>query len=132
MGVKEVAERYHNSGYNCAQSVLCACGKYTGLDEKTALSLSAGFGGGVRCGEVCGAVSGAVMALGCAFPFNDAADVNSKNKIAQLAKSVSSDYKEKYGCLRCVDLKRSGHSCAELIAHGAELAEQIITDNKEE
>ena len=132
MGVKEDAIKFHDSGYNCAQSVLCACGKYTGLDEKTALALSAGFGGGVRCGEVCGAVSGAVMALGCAFPFTDSSDIESKNKIAKLSKCVSADFSENYGCLRCLDLKRSGHSCGELIAHGAELAEKIINENKEE
>ena len=59
-------------------------GRYTGLDEKTALAVSGGFGGGVRCGEICGAVSGAVMAMGLAFPFNDGDDAQAKAKIAKL------------------------------------------------
>ena len=64
MGAKEKALALHAQGFNCAQCVLSALGDYTGMDEKTALAISAGFGGGVRCGEICGAVSGAVMALG--------------------------------------------------------------------
>ena len=51
MDVKKLATEYHEKGFNCAQSVLCACGAYTGLDEKTALAVSGGFGGGLRCGE---------------------------------------------------------------------------------
>ena len=48
MDIREKAEKLHKSGFNCAQSVLGACGEYTGLDENTALAVSAGFGGGVR------------------------------------------------------------------------------------
>ena len=70
MEIREEATKLHESGFNCAQSVLCACGKYTGLDDKTALALSAGFGGGARCGEICGALSGAIMVLGLTNPYN--------------------------------------------------------------
>ena len=64
MDVKKEATRIHESGHNCAQSVFCSCREYTGIDDKTALAISGGFGGGVRCGEICGALSGAVMAIG--------------------------------------------------------------------
>ena len=74
MGAKEKALALHSQGFNCAQAVLGALGDYTGLDEKTALALTAGFGGGVRCGEICGAASGAVMALGLHYPWNDPED----------------------------------------------------------
>lgn len=130
MGIKEEAVRLHQSGFNCAQCVLCACGKYTGLDDKTALALSAGFGGGIRCGEICGAISGAVMALGLAYPFADSADSEAKTKIAALTKRCTADFRDKYGCVRCTELKAAGVSCDELIGHGAELAESIIKENK--
>ena len=130
MGIKEDAARLHECGFNCAQSVLCACGKYTGLDDKTALAVSGGFGGGVRCGEICGAISGAVMAIGLANPFTDGTDSEAKDKIAQLTKQCTADFKEKDGSVRCADLKAANVSCAELIEHGAELAEIIINGNK--
>ena len=64
----------NQGGYNCAQSVLCAFSDLTGLEEKTALAIAAGLGGGLRSGEVCGAVSGAVLVLGALFPFDDSTD----------------------------------------------------------
>ena len=130
MGIKEEAVKLHKDGFNCAQSVLCACGKYTGLDDKTALAVSGGFGGGVRCGEICGAISGTVMAVGLAYPFADSADSEAKKRIAGLTKECTADFKDKYGCVRCIELKTAGVSCDELIGHGAELAESIINANK--
>lgn len=131
MSIKEEAVKLHDKGYNCAQSVAAACGKYTGLDEKTAFAVSGGFGGGVRCGEICGAVSGAVMAIGLTNPYVDGADIEARNKIALLTKECTKRFKEQFGCIRCVELKQSGHSCDELIAFGAGLAEDIILKNQD-
>ena len=130
MSIKDKALEYHMSGYNCAQSVIAALGEYTNLDEDTALAISAGFGGGVRSGEICGAISGAVMALGLAFPFNDANDTDAKKKISVLASRCVAEAKEKYGCVRCLELKSNGVSCAETIGYMAEVAEKLINENK--
>ena len=123
MGIKEDAVRLHGEGLNCAQCVLCACGKYTGLDKETSVSVAAGFGGGVRCGEICGAVSGAVMAIGASRKENTAC-------VAALTKQCTGAFREKYGNLRCLDLKRAGVSCDELIAFGADTAEKLINDKE--
>ena len=130
MGIGEKAVLLHSEGFNCAQCVLCSCGKYTGIDRDTALAVAAGFGGGVRCGEICGAISGAVMALGLANPYTDGADREAMMKIASLTKACSAAFREKYGVVRCLELKRAGISCDELIALGAETAEKLIQDNK--
>lgn len=129
--IKEKALEYHAAGFNCAQSVLAACGEYTGLDDAAALAISAGFGGGLRSGEICGAVSGAVMALGLACPFNDTADAEAKVKIAGLAKSCVSACSDEFGFVRCLDLKRDGVSCTEIIGKMAEIAEEMIVKAKE-
>lgn len=130
VGIKEEAVRLHGEGFNCAQCVLCACGKYTGLDENTALAVSGGFGGGVRCGEICGAISGAVMSLGCAAPYSDGADREARDRIARLTKECTAAFREKYGVVRCLDLKRAGVDCDELIAFGAETVEKILSESK--
>lgn len=130
MDVKKEATRIHESGHNCAQSVFCACREYTGLDDKMALAVSGGFGGGLRCGEICGALSGAVMAIGAVYPFDVCDNQQAKDKIAALAVECTGKFKEKYGWVRCNDLKASGVPCPEIIEYGAELAEQIIKDNK--
>ena len=130
MSVQEKSLRLHSCGFNCAQSVLAALGSYTGLDEKAALAVSGGFGGGVRCGEICGAASGAVMALGLAFPYHDGEDSVAKTRIAKLTMAFNRDFAEKFGYMRCQDLKRNGVPCDELIAWAAEHAEELIQKNK--
>ena len=130
MEAKEKATEYHKRGFNCAQSVLCACGEYTGLDDCTALDVSGGFGGGVRCGEICGSITGAVMALGLAAPYNNASDEKAKVRIASLTKDCVKAFQEKYDCIRCRELKQAGVSCDELIEFGAELAESMIKEIK--
>lgn len=130
MSVQEESIRLHDCGFNCAQSVLAALGSYTGLDEKTALSISGGFGGGVRCGEICGAASGAVMALGLAFPYADGEDADAKARIAKLTVAMNRDFIKQFGYIRCQDLKRNGIPCDELIAWAARHAEEIIKDNQ--
>ena len=131
MGIKEEAVALHSQGFNCAQCVLGACGKYTGLDQKSSLAVAGGFGGGVRCGEICGGISGAVMAIGAANPFSDASDRDAMMRVASLTKQCTGAFRERFGALRCLDLKRAGVPCDELIAFGAETAEKLINDNKE-
>lgn len=129
MGIGQKALDYHARGFNCAQSVFAACGEYTGMDEKTALALSAGFGGGLRSGEACGAIAGAVMAVGLVFPFTDGSDTEAKDKIASLAKQCVAAAKEKYGAVRCAELK-GNINCSEIIAFMAETAKEIIEKEK--
>lgn len=129
MGVKEKATVLHEAGFNCTQSVLAALGSYTGLDEKTALSISGGFGGGMRCGEICGAISGAIMAISLAFPYMEASDLDAKKRVNQLSAEFIKRFREHYGCVRCMELKKDRKSCDELIDYCAELGEEIIKNN---
>ena len=44
---EERAQRLHDSGYNCAQAVVCAYCDRFGLDENTAFKMAEGFGLGM-------------------------------------------------------------------------------------
>ena len=70
------------------------------------------------------------MALGLACPFADAADGEARMRARKAAAAFNRAFKEKYGCLRCVDLKREGHPCPELIEFAAEQAETMLKENK--
>lgn len=131
MDIGEEAVALRSRGFNCAQGVLAACREYTGLDDKTALAITAGFGGGMRCGELCGALSGAVMALGMANPHTEGGDLEAKARIAELTRACVGRFREDFGCLRCRELKEKGISCPALIAYSARLAEKIITEEKD-
>ncbi len=130
MSVQEESLRLHACGFNCAQSVLAALGSYTGMEKRSALAVSGGFGGGVRSGEICGAASGAVMALGLAFPFADGEEAEAKKRIAKLTMAFTREFVKQFGCIRCEDLKRKGVPCDELIAWAAKRAEEIIQENQ--
>lgn len=129
MSIKEEAVEMHENGFNCAQAVLVSSREYTGLDDITGLAVAAGFGGGLRSGEVCGAISGAVMAIGMKFPFTDSTDAEAKAKIAELAKLCVAKAQEKFGNVLCRELKGKEHSCSEIIAYMADVAEEIMNNN---
>lgn len=64
----ERAAELFGKGFNCSQAVFAAfCDKF-GMDEKTALKVASGLGGGVgRMREVCGAMCGAAMVAGMVY-----------------------------------------------------------------
>lgn len=124
MGIQEEAVLIHQTGCNCAQSVLAACGKYTGLERETALRVAEGFGGGVRSGEICGAISGAVMAIGLIEP--------DKRKAATLSRQCVECFRRDFGCVRCVELKQNRVSCDALIAYGAQHIEDLMNQKEQE
>ena len=130
MGAKEKATALHECGFNCAQSVLRALGEYTKLDENTALAVACGFGGGVSCGEICGAAAGAIMALGLVFLQNNPQDASVRARVRKLSSDFNKQFRENFGCIRCLDLKRNGQSCAALIEYAAEAAEKMIKENQ--
>ena len=62
---QEKALTIFRSGYNCAQSVLVAFQDDKGTETESAMTLAAGFGGGMgRLQQTCGALTGAFMAIG--------------------------------------------------------------------
>ncbi len=133
MDIGKKAQSYHDRGFNCAQSVFCSLGEYTGLDEKTALAVAGGFGGGLKSGEVCGAISGAVMALGLCFPYTDETRPQDKARIYDLAHRCVEECGQKCGKVTCRELLAQAGgtgSCGFYIASCAEIAEKMIRKNK--
>ena len=70
------------------------------------------------------------MALGAAAPYSDGNDREAMMRIAALTKQCTGAFREKFGAVRCLDLKRAGISCDDLIAFGAETVEKILTEQE--
>jgi len=91
------------SKFNCAQTVFSLFAADLGIDEKTALKIASGFGGGMACAETCGAVTGAYMVIGLkqghATP-NPDEKANTKRLILQF----NGEFKQKHGSLICKKL----------------------------
>ena len=141
------AARLFREGYNCAQSVFVAYCDRTGLDEQTALRLSASFGGGMgRLREVCGAMSGALMVLGMLRapldPNDRAAKASHYERVQEFARRLH----ERHGTYICRELlgdqAGSGHvpdarteayyqsrPCERLVADAAEILDQMLAED---
>jgi len=131
MTIEEKGAAFHAKGCNCCQSVLCALGDETGLDEQTAVTLGVGFGGGMLSGNVCGAVTGAMMGIGAACT-GGADPAAEKPRGVKLCKELQKRFQTQFGSMLCAEiLQANGHAiCDRCIAFAARTAEEIIRDNK--
>ncbi len=145
----EQAKQLFLNGHNCAQAVFCAFADELGLDNNTALTLSACFGGGLgRQREVCGAVSGMCMALSSKFAPKDPTDQVAKAKFYVQIQELCAAFKKENGSIICRELlglpagpsaptpeKRTDayyqhRTCADKVKCAAEILEKYLQENK--
>lgn len=104
MGRYDEALELFGSGFNCAQSVLGSYVERQTDEGELALKLAAGFGGGMRMGEVCGAVTGALMVIGLREGQYKAEDKAAKEKCSRLTRDFMEEYAKRKGTLLCREI----------------------------
>ena len=97
-------------GYNCAQAVAAAFAPEMGMEEKTVLRLSSGFGGGLGgTRNTCGAVSGMCMAASWVLGYDDAEDMDAKKFLYASIQRMCAQFESQYGTIICRNLlERNG------------------------
>ncbi len=92
-------------GYSCSQAVLSArCGRY-GLDQKSALTIAAGFGGGMgRTGGCCGAVTGAIAIIGLHSGSEKPGDTAAKENTYRIVREFIAAFEDEFGSVNCKEL----------------------------
>lgn len=91
-------------GYNCAQAVFAAFAPALGIEEKDALCIASGFGGGFgRMREVCGAFSGITLVVGRLFGYSDLSSPE-KKKLYPRIQELGKRFEAACGALRCGDI----------------------------
>lgn len=90
-------------GVNCAQTVFSLFANDLGMEEKTALKIASGFGGGMACAETCGAVTGSYMVIGMKHG-HDSDDPDEKAKTKELIQDFNQKFKKTHGTLICKEL----------------------------
>jgi C_GCAxxG_C_C family probable redox protein len=104
MSNPEKAASLFQEGFSCSQAVLAAYSEQFELDEKTALKISSGFGGGMHIGGACGAVTGAFMVIGLKFGRTTAEDIEAKEKTYRLVKDFTERFITRHGSINCREL----------------------------
>ena len=139
------AVAYFNQHFNCAQAVFTSFALEFGIDEKTALKIATGFGGGARKGEMCGAVSGALMALGLKYGHCHGENLDEKHQAYQITEIFMNRFIALNGTVVCRELlgydisKKEDKTkikeldlfkkvCPKMIRCAAQIAEQIIQE----
>lgn len=113
--------KYHSEGYNCAESIVKAFNNEKGLNVPT--SAASSFGAGMTVGSTCGAITGALIALG---GLKGRDELTVRNETAKYAKHIMKKLKEKYGTYECLELKKKGVSCDEIIEHTYEILKDTV------
>ena len=105
----ERAVELFKSGFNCSQAVFAAFAGDFGMDEETALKVSAGLGGGVgRSREVCGAVCGASMVVGFKYGAVKGDDAESKQKCYEVVQQIIAEFRKTNPTIICRELLALG------------------------
>ena len=96
-----VDERF--SQFNCAQTVFSLFAEELGINEKTALKIASGFGGGMACAETCGAVTGSYMVIGMKHGHSNSEPEKKANTKFQIQK-FNNEFKKVHDSLICKEL----------------------------
>jgi C_GCAxxG_C_C family probable redox protein len=106
MNREDKAVELRNSGYNCAQAVICASADITGLDEAAAFALTEGLGSGLGCTQgTCGALNAACMVISMQLSSCHLDHPDSKQTTYPIMRSMLADFQSQAGAIRCRDLK---------------------------
>jgi C_GCAxxG_C_C family probable redox protein len=132
----EKAIESFRAGLNCSQAVLSAYSEELNFDEKLALNVSCGFGGGMgRMQGTCGAVTGAYMAIGI---FNGNRYTDNAVKKAEsylMIRKFSENFKKINGSTDCLALlnceikTEEGHNYAKEKNLFGTVCEKCISDS---
>lgn len=126
--LKDVALKYYQQGYNCAESIIHAGNEYyeLGLHEAD-MKMVAAFGGGMQIGDVCGALSGACCVISSKYVEIKAHDSSNLRTITQ---KLVIAFQNKLGSRLCANIKATHFSkevgCANTVCLAAEVLEEVI------
>lgn len=115
------AVEFHKEGYNCAESILKAINEEKKLGIP--VSIASPFGSGMTVGSTCGGITGTLMAIGAVKGRETSKEPNETRK---LTKEVINKVKEKYGTLECIELKKKGVPCDEIIEYTYDILKEYI------
>lgn len=146
MSKLEKADSSFLNGFNCSQSIFSSYSEDFGLDRKTALRISTGFGAGMGyLAKTCGAVSGAIMVIGLKYGRDTLEDIEAKEKAYNLVREFVKRFIDAKGSILCKKLLKADIStnegkqyaidnnlfreiCPDLVKKSVEILDQILNE----
>ncbi|MDO4198993.1 MAG: C-GCAxxG-C-C family (seleno)protein [Erysipelotrichaceae bacterium] len=129
--LKDLALKYAQADYNCAESVIMAANEYYSLGvELKDIRLLSGFGAGMQCGDICGGLAGAIAAVSIKYVENRAHEDKPglRNKVTKLIRN----FEEELGSRQCMYIKPKYYNpeirCQKTIMISAEILEKTIEE----
>ncbi len=130
--VKKAVENHH-SGYNCAQSVVCAYCDLFGVDEKEAFRMAEAFGFGMGTMGTCGAVSAMAALAGMKLSDGNLDKPATKKLCYKTMKQMTERFQEMNKSIICEEIKgvKTGEvlrSCDGCVEDAAKIVEETLVD----
>lgn len=111
----------YKEGYNCAETLIKAVNEEKDLNIP--VSIASPFGSGMTVGSTCGAITGLLMVIGAINGREQAIELNNSKRYT---KEIMNKIKKKYGTFECIELKKKGVPCKEIIKYAYELLKEYI------
>ncbi|MDD2624041.1 MAG: C-GCAxxG-C-C family protein [Candidatus Riflebacteria bacterium] len=130
--IKKAVDNY-NSGYNCAQSILCAYSAVMGISESEAYRLAEGFGSGMGgLQETCGAVSGMFTVLSYLNSDGTPGSRKTRGITYKKVRDAAGNFKGAYGSLICREilLNKDGVGCVKKVEDAAKILESFLDNSQ--
>lgn len=128
--LKDIARKYYEQGFNCAESIIRAGNEYynLGLDDK-ACKMTAAFGGGMQVGDVCGALTGSACVVSSRYV---AANAHSCPDLHPVMLKLVRAFQAKFSSRVCREIKpkffdKNVH-CENTVTLAAEVLENVLSE----
>lgn len=133
--LKDLAEKYYKTGYNCAESVVHAGNEYYGLGLcEHDMRMMAAFGGGMQVGDVCGALTGAACVVSAKYIETKAHD--QKEELHAVMVKLVKAFQARLGARQCAKIKaqfyKKDGKCVNTVIAAAEVLAGVISEFDEE
>lgn len=132
--LEQLAEKYYNQGYNCAESIVHAGNEayQLGLSEHD-MRMAAAFGAGLQVGDVCGVLAGAGCVLSCLYVETRA---HESAVIRPAVTKMVRELQKEYGGRTCAQIKPKYFNkeirCKNTVLAGAKVIERVIGELDQE
>ena len=128
--LKDLAQKYYNQGFNCAESIIRAGNEYygLGLDEK-ACKMTAAFGGGMQVGDVCGALTGSACVVSSRYV---AGSAHGSADLHPVMVKLVRAFQDRFSSRLCREIKPKFFNkdvhCQNTVTLAAEVLENVLSE----